>query len=290
MLAVILPPQPPPHAVLQPDLLAAEHARAVPVVVVVGPAAGDSIHPSDRLGATAVFRPVIEFFTDGIAQVQPGFRAGFHMHEAVARARTAPPREVEAEEAEGFLPEVHQPGFRFVQGQSLGGHILFQSLQHRTARLGFVEKKTNVVFCGGVGLGKSHLASALAYEACQRGRSVLFTTAVDALNNLTAAQLAGRLKFELKKYLTPDVVLLDELGYLPLDKAGADLIFQIISQRYERGSMIITTNKAYKHWPEIFNHDAGVTSAILDRVLHNAETIVIEGKSYRMKDQIEPPN
>lgn len=157
-------------------------------------------------------------------------------------------------------------------------------------RLGFVEKKTNVVFCGGVGIGKSHLASALAYEACQRGRSVLFTTAVDALNNLTAAQLAGRLKFELKKYLTPDVVLLDELGYLPLDKAGADLIFQIISQRYERGSMIITTNKAYKHWPEIFNNDAGVTSAILDRVLHNAETIVIEGKSYRMKDQIEPPN
>lgn len=157
-------------------------------------------------------------------------------------------------------------------------------------RLGFVARKTNVIFCGGVGLGKSHLASALAYEACQRGHSVCFTTAVDALNNLVAAHAAHRLKAELKKYLGPDVLLLDELGYLPLDKAGADLLFQIISQRYERGSMIITTNKAYKRWPEIFNNDAGVTSAILDRVLHHAETIVLEGKSYRMKDQIDSSN
>ena len=156
-------------------------------------------------------------------------------------------------------------------------------------RLGFIAKKTNVIFCGGVGLGKSHLGVALAYEACQRGHSVLFTTAVDALNNLTAAQAAQRLKFELKKYLSPEVLLVDELGYLPLDKPGADLIFQIISQRYERGSTIITTNKAYKHWTGIFNNDAGVTSAILDRVLHGAETVVIEGKSFRMKDQIDPP-
>lgn len=157
-------------------------------------------------------------------------------------------------------------------------------------RLSFVEKKTNVVVMGGVGLGKSHIATALGYEACQRGHSVLFTTAVDALNNLVAAQAAQRLKAELKRYLAPAVLVLDELGYLPLDKTGADLLFQIISQRYERGSLIITTNKAYKNWPEIFNHDAGITSAILDRVLHHAETIVIEGKSYRMKDQIEPPN
>jgi DNA replication protein DnaC len=157
-------------------------------------------------------------------------------------------------------------------------------------RLSFVAQKTNVVLMGSVGLGKSHIASALAYEACQRGHSVLFTTAVDALNNLVAAQAAQRLKAELKRYLAPAVLVLDELGYLPLDKTGADLLFQIISQRYERGSLIITTNKAYKNWPEIFNHDAGITSAILDRVLHHAETIVIEGTSYRMKDQIEPPN
>lgn len=157
-------------------------------------------------------------------------------------------------------------------------------------RLTFVEKKTNVILMGGVGLGKSHVATALGYEACQRGHSVLFTTAVDALNNLVAAQAAQRLKAELKRYLAPAVLVLDELGYLPLDKTGADLLFQVISQRYERGSLIITTNKAYKNWPEIFNHDAGITSAILDRVLHHAETVVIEGRSFRMKDQIEPPN
>jgi DNA replication protein DnaC len=157
-------------------------------------------------------------------------------------------------------------------------------------RLSFVAQKTNVVLMGSVGLGKSHIATALGYEACQRGHSVLFTTAVDALNNLVAAQAAQRLKAELKRYLAPAVLVLDELGYLPLDKTGADLLFQIISQRYERGSLIITTNKAYKNWPEVFNHDAGITSAILDRVLHHAQTIVLEGTSYRMKDQIEPPN
>ena len=138
--------------------------------------------------------------------------------------------------------------------------------------------------------GKSHLAAALGYAACQHGHSVLFTTAVDAINNLVAAQAAHRLKTELNRYLAPAVLILDEIGYLPLDKAGADLLFQIISQRYERGSLIVTTNKAFKQWSSIFNNDAGITSAILDRLLHQAETVVIDGKSYRMKDQIEPPN
>lgn len=156
-------------------------------------------------------------------------------------------------------------------------------------RLGFVEKKTNVILVGVCGLGKTHLAIALGYEACQRGYSVLFTTAVDALNNLVAAHAAHRLKAELKKYLSPQILHLDELGYLPLDKMGSDLLFQVISQRYERGSIVITTNKPFKRWPEIFNNDAGITSAILDRVLHGAETVVIEGKSFRMKDQIDPP-
>lgn len=156
-------------------------------------------------------------------------------------------------------------------------------------RLGFVEKKTNVIFVGGCGLGKTHLSIALGHEACQRGHSVLFTTAVDALNNLVAAQAAHRLKAELKRYLAPQVLHVDELGYLPLDKMGADLLFQIVSQRYERGSTVITTNKAFKRWPEIFNNDAGITSAVLDRVLHGAETVVIEGRSYRMKDQVDPP-
>lgn len=157
-------------------------------------------------------------------------------------------------------------------------------------RLGFLEKKTNVIFLGPCGTGKTHLAISLAYEACQRGHSVLFTTAVDALNNLVTAHAAHRLKAELKRYLAPTILLLDEVGYLPLDKMGSDLLFQIISQRYERGSIILTTNKPFKRWADIFNNDAGITSAILDRLLHGAEPVVIEGKSYRMKDQDDPAN
>ena len=156
-------------------------------------------------------------------------------------------------------------------------------------RLAFLKDKTNIIFLGGVGLGKTHLASALAHEACLRGHSVLFTTAVDIINTLTAAQTVGRLKHELKRYLKPTILAVDELGYLPIDKTGADLLFQVISQRYEQGSIVLTTNQPYKHWPKVFNNDSTLTSAVLDRLLHHAETVVIEGKSYRMKDQIETP-
>lgn len=103
-------------------------------------------------------------------------------------------------------------------------------------------------------------------------------------------QVTHRLDSELKKYLAPALLVLDEVGYLSLDKAGADLLFQIISQRYERGSIIVTTNKAYKHWPAIFNNDAGITSVILDRLLHRAHTVVVEGKSDRMKDRLPEEN
>jgi DNA replication protein DnaC len=156
-------------------------------------------------------------------------------------------------------------------------------------RLSFLKEKANVVFMGGVGLGKTHLATALAYEGCLAGHSALYTTAVDIVNTLTAAQVTNRLKAELKKYLSPDILLVDELGYLPIDKSGADLLFQVFSQRYEVGSTIITTNQAYKNWAKIFNNDATLTSAVLDRLLHHAETVTVEGKSYRMKDQIEEP-
>jgi DNA replication protein DnaC len=154
-------------------------------------------------------------------------------------------------------------------------------------RLDFIDDKANVIFLGGVGLGKSHLATALGYCACLKGHSVVFATAVDVINTLAAAQTAGRLKQELNKYLKPKLLILDELGYLPIDKLGADLLFQIISQRYEQGAIVITSNRVFKKWPEIFNNDSTLTSAILDRLLHHAETVIIEGKSYRMKDQIE---
>ncbi|MGH8568528.1 MAG: IS21-like element helper ATPase IstB [Gammaproteobacteria bacterium] len=154
-------------------------------------------------------------------------------------------------------------------------------------RLAFIEEKANAIFLAGVGLGKSHLSIALGHTACLQDYSVLFTTAIDAINTLAAAHSAGRLKSELSKYLKPRLLILDELGYLPIDKKGADLLFQIISGRYERGSIIITSNRAFKKWPEIFNNDSTLTSALLDRLLHHAETVVMEGSSYRMKDRIE---
>jgi DNA replication protein DnaC len=155
-------------------------------------------------------------------------------------------------------------------------------------RLKFIHDKANALLVGGVGLGKSHLCIALGYAAAAAGFRVRFTTAVDIINTLAAAQAAGRFVQELKKYTRPDLLVMDELGYLPIDKHGADLLFQIISGRYERGSIVLSTNKAFKQWPSIFNNDATLTSAILDRILHHAETLVIQGKSYRMKDRIEP--
>ena len=154
-------------------------------------------------------------------------------------------------------------------------------------RLQFIEDKANVIFLGLVGLGKTHLATALGYAACQRAYSVLFANAIDVINTLSAAQSKGALKAELRKYLAPALLLLDEVGYLPIDQRGADLLFQVISQRYERGSIVLTTNKTFKQWPTIFNGDSTITSAVLDRLLHHAETVVIEGSSYRMKDRVE---
>ncbi|HBA82685.1 MAG TPA: ATP-binding protein [Verrucomicrobia bacterium] len=153
-------------------------------------------------------------------------------------------------------------------------------------RLAFLKEPGNVILLGGVGLGKTHLATALGYAACLEGQSVLFATAVDLINTLGAAQTQHRLKAELKRYAAPRLLVLDEVGYLPIDKQGADLLFQVISARYECGSIVLTTNKAFKQWPAIFNNDSTLASAVLDRLLHHAEIVLIEGSSYRMKEKI----
>lgn len=153
-------------------------------------------------------------------------------------------------------------------------------------RLDFIKQRANVIFMGGVGLGKTHLSTALAHEACLQGYSVLFASAIDIINTLNAAGNAGRLKYGMSNYLRPSVLVIDELGYLPIDKRGSDLLFQVISHRYERGSIILSTNKPFKKWPETFNNDSTLTSAVLDRLLHHAHVIPIQGTSFRMKDQL----
>jgi DNA replication protein DnaC len=147
--------------------------------------------------------------------------------------------------------------------------------------LDFINTCTNVVFAGPTGVGKSHLAIALGYAACLRGHSVLFAAAIDVVNRLSAAESNRQLAREIKRYQSPRILLIDELGYLPLDKRGAELLFQVITKRYEHGSIIITTNIAFKDWPRIFAGDATMTSALLDRLLHHAQPVVIEGDSYR---------
>jgi DNA replication protein DnaC len=154
-------------------------------------------------------------------------------------------------------------------------------------RLNFIEKKENVIFLGPVGCGKTHMTSALAEHACQKGYSVLFAAAVDIINNLTAAVSVNSLDRAIRKYLSPAVLCIDELGFLPIDKQGANLLFQVISKRYETGSIILTSNRSFKEWPKIFNNDSTITSAVLDRLLHHCEVVLIEGDSYRMKDRID---
>jgi len=151
------------------------------------------------------------------------------------------------------------------------------------ASLRFIENKHNAVLLGPVGVGKTHLATAIAIKACQHGHKVLYINAIEAINDLITAQKQGQLKQALRKYTNIGLLVLDEIGYLPIDKNGADLLFQIISARYERGSILLTTNKAFKDWPTIFAGDSTLTSAVLDRLLHHCETVVIQASSYRMR-------
>jgi DNA replication protein DnaC len=148
-------------------------------------------------------------------------------------------------------------------------------------RLDFLHSHTNVILLGGAGLGKTHLACALGHAACLQKHLVLFASTIDVVNRLSAAQSRDQLAREIHRYEAPKLLILDELGYLPLDQRGAELLFQVMSKRYERGSTIITSNIAFKDWPRIFAGDATMTSALLDRLLHHAETVLIEGESFR---------
>jgi len=153
----------------------------------------------------------------------------------------------------------------------------------------FIERHGCAVFIGPTGVGKSHLLTALGYVACERGHSVRHTRVVDMINHLTTAQINGLLGKALKNYTRPDLLLLDELGYLPIDKRGADLLFQVIAARYESGSIVLTTNRPFREWGTQFDVDNTLATALIDRLMHHGEAIVIRGDSYRMKDKPSDP-
>jgi DNA replication protein DnaC len=152
----------------------------------------------------------------------------------------------------------------------------------RTLR--FVHEANNVIFLGPPGVGKTHLSVALAEAAIQSGFGAYFITAHDLVNDLGRAYREGRLDRRLRIYLAPKVLVIDEMGYLPLDDLGATIFFQLVSARYEKGSIILTSNKSYGDWGSIFG-DQIIATAILDRLLHHSTTINIRGESYRLKDR-----
>jgi DNA replication protein DnaC len=152
--------------------------------------------------------------------------------------------------------------------------------------LGFLERRENVVLLGPPGVGKTHLAISLAIAAAQSGRRVYYGTLADLITSLEEAQQAGRLTHRLKTLVFPSLLVVDEIGYLPISRTGAMLFFQLMSRRYETGATVLTSNKGFEEWGEVFGDDV-MAAALIDRLVHHCHIVNIRGNSYRLRQHSE---
>ncbi|SHJ88596.1 IS21-like element helper ATPase IstB [Desulfofundulus thermosubterraneus] len=153
------------------------------------------------------------------------------------------------------------------------------------ARGEFIRRKENIILMGSTGVGKTHLAIGLATAACRQGYRVRFFAVPELVNELRAAYQENRLNRFIRQWLKYDLVVQDELGYVPFDQLSAQLLFQVLAARYERGSIIITTNLEFGQWAELFG-DERLTAALIDRLTHRAHILVLNGESYRFRESL----